>query len=160
MHKISPLGIVHFFRSITRCKIFGRFIIRAGYLMGWQFPQQLNLPKLWMQSLPDRFSDPILRTAILDAKHVNIQHPFFQRPAYGLGVMIDLQSHYGIMVGHGGGGPGYSAGVLHFPSIKGYRITSAALCNDDRDELGLKIAFQAGMMMGSILTDNDFLSSP
>jgi D-alanyl-D-alanine carboxypeptidase len=94
---------------------------------------------------------PISRASMLDAQRVNIKHPFFQTPAYGLGVMIDQGSQVGVIAGHGGGGPGYSAGVLHFPAVKGHRITSAALCNCDRDELGLKIAFHAGMMISTRL---------
>lgn len=37
---------------------------------------------------------------------------FFEDPGYGLGVMTDARSPAGLVIGHGGGGPGYSAGVF------------------------------------------------
>jgi D-alanyl-D-alanine carboxypeptidase len=39
----------------------------------------------------------------------------FVRPAYGLGVLADPHSQVGLIVGHGGGGPGYSAGAFAAP---------------------------------------------
>ena len=38
---------------------------------------------------------------------------------------------------------------------KGQRVTSAALCSRDRDELGLKIAFQTGMTECSFLAGTE-----
>lgn len=84
---------------------------------------------------------PQSRAAMLTPVIVPVQHPLFQQPAYGLGLMIDPQSAYGILVGHGGGGPGYSAGVLHVPDAHGHTITSVALANRDQPDLGLRIAF-------------------
>ncbi len=40
---------------------------------------------------------------------------FFVRPSYGLGVMADPGSPIGLIIGHGGGGPGYSAGAFAAP---------------------------------------------
>jgi D-alanyl-D-alanine carboxypeptidase len=62
------------------------------------------------------------RKAMLTAIDVKVEHPFFKKPGYGLGVMIDSDSKWGLMVGHGGGGPGYSAGVLHIPDVNGQRL--------------------------------------
>jgi D-alanyl-D-alanine carboxypeptidase len=86
------------------------------------------------------------RTAMLKTVIVHTEHPLFQRPGYGLGVMIDQGSPYGLMVGHGGGGPGYSAGALHLPNAHGRRITSVALTNSDADDLGLEIAYRAAVL--------------
>jgi D-alanyl-D-alanine carboxypeptidase len=38
--------------------------------------------------------------------------PGFLRPSYGLGVMADDESPLGVVVGHGGGGPGYAAAAF------------------------------------------------
>jgi D-alanyl-D-alanine carboxypeptidase len=89
--------------------------------------------------------------AMLEPVLVPYQHPFFQQPAYGLGVMIDPQSQYGLIAGHGGGGPGYSAGALHIPNVHGRRITSIVLANRDQDELGLRMAFTLAMMVADLL---------
>lgn len=40
---------------------------------------------------------------------------FFDDPAYGFGVMADAHSPVGLFIGHGGGGPGYSAAVFAAP---------------------------------------------
>jgi D-alanyl-D-alanine carboxypeptidase len=93
------------------------------------------------------------RAAMLEPVLVPHQHPLFQQPAYGLGVMIDPQSRYGVIVGHGGGGPGYSAGALHLPDVHGHRITSIALANRDQDDLGLSLAFQLAMVAADALED-------
>lgn len=84
---------------------------------------------------------PHSRAAMLTPVVVPHKHPLFRQPAYGLGVMIDPQSRYGIMAGHAGGGPGYSAGALHVPDAHGHTITSVALANRDQPDLGLRIAF-------------------
>jgi D-alanyl-D-alanine carboxypeptidase len=41
--------------------------------------------------------------------------PGFVRPCYGLGVMADPGSPLGLIIGHGGGGPGYSTAVFAAP---------------------------------------------
>jgi len=67
-------------------------------------------------------------------------HPLFGQPGYGLGVMMDSGSWYGVVAGHGGEGPGYAVGALHLPSVGGHRVTSVALTNRDRGDLGLQVA--------------------
>jgi D-alanyl-D-alanine carboxypeptidase len=91
---------------------------------------------------------PSSRDAMLQAVPVPVQHPLFRSPGYGLGLMVDTASPWGVMAGHGGGGPGYAAGVLHLPDA---HITAAALVNCDRGDLGLKLAYalcQYGMGNG------------
>ena len=82
---------------------------------------------------------------MLSAVSVPVKHSFFRQPAYGLGVMIDRRSRYGVMAGHGGGGPGYSAGALHIPDAHGRRITSIALANCDQGDTGLMLAYELAM---------------
>jgi D-alanyl-D-alanine carboxypeptidase len=71
---------------------------------------------------------------------VRVEHPLFKEPGYGLGLMIDPASPYGLLAGHGGGGPGYSAGALVLPDVRGRRISAAAIANRDQPDLGLQIA--------------------
>lgn len=50
----------------------------------------------------------------------------FVRPCYGLGVMADPENALGTVVGHGGGGPGYSTAVFSVPSTQAVAIVLAA----------------------------------
>jgi D-alanyl-D-alanine carboxypeptidase len=50
----------------------------------------------------------------------------FARPSYGLGLMADPENPLGTVVGHGGGGPGYAAGVFAMPSADTHAIVLAA----------------------------------
>lgn len=40
---------------------------------------------------------------------------FFVHATYGLGTLADPHSPFGLIIGHGGGGPGYSAGAFTAP---------------------------------------------
>lgn len=44
------------------------------------------------------------------------------KPSYGLGLMIDPQSRWGLIVGHNGGGPGYNASLFHARELGGLTI--------------------------------------
>ncbi|MGZ3716569.1 MAG: serine hydrolase domain-containing protein [Ktedonobacterales bacterium] len=67
--------------------------------------------------------------------------PGFHEAAYGLGVMVDRQSPYGVLSGHGGGGPGYSAAAFSFSNVAGQRVTTVALVNHDQPPQATPIAF-------------------
>jgi D-alanyl-D-alanine carboxypeptidase len=125
--------------------------VRGWYHPGWVSHGVVISTALELARMVEGvFHGPLLRpesrSAMLQAVDVPVRHPFFQRPGYGLGVMIDPVSRYGLMAGHGGGGPGYSAGVLHLPSANGRRITSAAFANSDAGDSGLPIAFRLAML--------------
>ncbi|MGC4108206.1 MAG: serine hydrolase domain-containing protein [Thermomicrobiales bacterium] len=68
-----------------------------------------------------------------------VKHPLFREPSYGLGVMLDPAAEGGMLVGHGGGGPGYSLGVLGLVQ-EGCVITAAGMANADRGDIGLDLA--------------------
>lgn len=68
-------------------------------------------------------------------------HPIFEVPAYGLGLMLDGLRH--TVMGHGGGGPGYSIGALHWPDQHGDSLTCVTMLNRDGD-WGLELAHQLG----------------
>lgn len=88
----------------------------------------------------DLLPPPLLAT-MLAPTPVPGGHPLFRQTAYGLGVMLDPRSPHGLVAGHGGEGPGYSAAALHFPDVSGRRVTGVALANRDRHDLGLRIVF-------------------
>jgi len=66
-------------------------------------------------------------------------HPIFRQPCYGLGVMLDPEAEGGLLVGHGGGGPGFSLGVLGLVR-DGQAVTAAGMANSDRGDIGLALA--------------------
>jgi D-alanyl-D-alanine carboxypeptidase len=80
--------------------------------------------------------------ALLAPTPVPADYPPFRRPAYGLGTMIDAGSPYGVVAGHGGGGPGYSIGAFHFSDVYGRSVTSVAMANRDAGDLVLHLAFE------------------
>ncbi|MCP4757268.1 MAG: beta-lactamase family protein [Proteobacteria bacterium] len=54
---------------------------------------------------------------------------FFANPSYGFGLMIDPDSKYGRLAGHGGSGPGANTFAMHLPDFNGRRLTMAVFCN-------------------------------
>ncbi len=88
-----------------------------------------------------RLLQPASLAAMLDAVPVPEEHHLIAQPGYGLGLMIDLNSPFGLVAGHGGGGPGYSTAAFHFPDVAGHRLTSVSLANRDQPDLGLDLAF-------------------
>jgi D-alanyl-D-alanine carboxypeptidase len=78
-----------------------------------------RLVEFW-RNLPPEMLDP--RTFV----PVGFDALGFVRPSYGLGVMADPENPLGAVVGHGGGGPGYTAGVFAVPSADTLAIVLAA----------------------------------
>jgi D-alanyl-D-alanine carboxypeptidase len=72
------------------------------------------------RDLPAEMLDP--RTFV----PIGAEAPGFVRPSYGLGVMADPESPLGLVVGHGGGGPGYASAVFAVPSADAVAIVLAA----------------------------------
>jgi D-alanyl-D-alanine carboxypeptidase len=50
-------------------------------------------------------------------------------PSYGLGIMGDLQSRWGRLWGHNGGGPGYRTSAFHAPDLNG--VSVCAMCAEE-----------------------------
>ncbi|HUG13555.1 MAG TPA: serine hydrolase domain-containing protein [Thermomicrobiales bacterium] len=80
-------------------------------------------------------------TAMLKPVLLPFSHPQFRKPAYGLGVMIDTGSPHGLVFGHGGGGPGYALGALHFRNVAGRRVTSVAFTNRDGADITFELVY-------------------
>lgn len=102
-----------------------------------------DLARLTEAIFAGRCFDPALLPELLSAVEVGGEHPVFARPAYGLGVMQDGPEPGGL-AGHGGGGPGFSAGVLSLPGPAEWRVTACALVNQDRSDAGLLLARDLG----------------
>jgi D-alanyl-D-alanine carboxypeptidase len=52
------------------------------------------------------------------------------KPSYGLGVMADPASPWGLVWGHNGGGPGYSASAFHAPALQGATVCAMGALNE------------------------------
>jgi len=55
----------------------------------------------------------------------------FVEASYGLGLIADLKSPYGVLYGHSGGGPGYTSAALHVVSPLRQPVTVAVLSNTE-----------------------------
>lgn len=90
---------------------------------------------------------PTSLAAMLTPVRVPLErHPLFREPSYGLGVMIDPAADGGMLVGHGGGGPGFSLGMLGLRA--GDQVTVAVgMANSDRGDIGLDLAFRELLRM-------------
>ena len=52
-------------------------------------------------------------------------------PSYGLGLMADPASAWGVIVGHNGGGPCYSASAFHAVDLGGATVCAMGAIEDD-----------------------------
>lgn len=91
-----------------------------------------------------RLLGPELGSATHDGVPVPATHPHMRKPGYGLGLMLDLDSPFGQVAGHAGGGPGYSTAAFHFPDVVGQRVTAVALANRDDGDVATSIVFALG----------------
>lgn len=67
-------------------------------------------------------------------------NPPWHEPSYGLGVMGDPASASGLLLGHNGGGPGYTASAFHAPASAGSAVTVCVLAATEQD------AFAEGLL--------------
>src|SRR6185437_4282944 len=84
-----------------------------------------DLHQFWSKP-PPAFTDPA-NLVTLDVDTGGL----FVRPSYGLGVMADPGHSIGLVIGHGGGGPGYAAAVFAAP---GYGAVAVVL--EPREDFG------------------------
>lgn len=136
--------------------------VRGRYAPGWVAHGVVSATALETALLLDAITDPasgLLSAAALGAMttpHVlPFSHPFFTQPAYGLGLMIDPAAPHAPIVGHGGGGPGYSLGALHTQRPDGRRVTVAVAANADRGDIGLPLAHQILTLLTVAGADTD-----
>ncbi|MGE3802779.1 MAG: serine hydrolase domain-containing protein [Candidatus Kapaibacterium sp.] len=68
--------------------------------------------------------------------------PRWVNPCYGLGLMIDDQTPYGSVWGHGGGGPGYTSFALHAPDFPTSPRTICVMCGIEDGNLAEDLVFR------------------
>ncbi len=66
--------------------------------------------------------------------------PFFKKPGYGLGLMIDPDWEFGGLFAHGGSGPGCRTWAMHLPDFCGRLLTLAIFCNTSMTEQPFDLA--------------------
>lgn len=120
--------------------------VRPGYDPGWVSHGLVgatasDVARLFDALVSGRIISEASLTAMSRPVLVPTEHRWIRKPAYGLGMMIDADSPYGLVVGHAGGGPGYATAAFHFPDVNGEAVTIVALANRDDDEIGVEIAF-------------------
>ena len=72
---------------------------------------------------------------------VGFEAPGFVQPSYGLGVLTDPGRVDGLLTGHGGGGPGYTAGAFALVPASGQPRVAVVLSADERaDAQGAALA--------------------
>jgi D-alanyl-D-alanine carboxypeptidase len=92
-----------------------------------------------------RFFDGLFRGRLLSAASLRQMMEFVpvpgieqdryrRRPSYGLGVMGDPESPWGLVAGHNGGGPGYSVSAFHAAGLHGASVCVMAATEDVRAE--------------------------
>ena len=60
---------------------------------------------------------------------IGVRQRWYRKACYGLGIMADPESKYGIKYGHGGDGPGYNTWATHLPDFCGRKLSMAVFCN-------------------------------
>ena len=77
---------------------------------------------------------PGSRARLLELVPVPGDPPGWSRPSYGLGVMADPASPFGLIWGHNGAGPGYQVSAFHAPDLAGRPVTVCALCASEVED--------------------------
>lgn len=69
---------------------------------------------------------------LTDAVPIGFDAPGFVRPSYGLGLMTDPGFPGGLLIGHGGGGPGYAAAAFAVLREREDPLVAIELSGDER----------------------------
>jgi D-alanyl-D-alanine carboxypeptidase len=72
---------------------------------------------------------------LTDSIEIGFEAPGFVRPSYGLGVMTDPGRPDGLLIGHGGGGPGYAAATFAVVPKTGGPLVAIVLSADERADV-------------------------
>lgn len=82
------------------------------------------------------------REAMTTLMPVPAAPPQYRGPCYGLGIMADTASPYGIILGHNGDGPGYQTSVFHARTPEGQPMTVSAMCASECRDLAERLVFR------------------
>jgi D-alanyl-D-alanine carboxypeptidase len=65
----------------------------------------------------------------------------WREPGYGLGLMGDSKSKWGVLWGHSGEGPGYNTCMLHLPHVKEGPLSVCVMCAFEETSIAEQISF-------------------
>lgn len=72
---------------------------------------------------------------LTESVEIGFAAPGFSRPSYGLGVMTDPGRPDGLLIGHGGGGPGYAAAAFALLRDGDGPLVAVELSGDERADV-------------------------
>ena len=75
---------------------------------------------------------------LTESVEIGFDAPGFVRPSYGLGVMTDPGRPDGLLIGHGGGGPGYAAACFGLLRERDDPLVAIELSGDERVDVQAK----------------------
>jgi D-alanyl-D-alanine carboxypeptidase len=93
---------------------------------------EADLRRFWAALAAGELVDLVQLT---DPVGIGFAAPGFVRPSYGLGVMTDPGRHDGLLLGHGGGGPGYAAATFAVVRETGGPLVAIVLSADERADV-------------------------
>ena len=76
---------------------------------------------------------------LTEAVPIGFEAPCFVRPSYGLGLMTDPGWHGGLLIGHGGGGPGYAAAAFAVLRTSDDPLVAIELSGDERVDVQTRV---------------------
>jgi len=131
--------------------------VRATYDPGWVAPGVVASTATDIVRFYDRlFAGDLLPGPLLEEmrKVVRTGEPSMQRfvaPSYGLGLMADPRSPYGVLFGHNGGGPGFTSSAFHVVSPRGQAVTVAVLSNIENP---FEVELMAWTILHALMTES------
>ncbi|MFL5249467.1 MAG: serine hydrolase domain-containing protein [Myxococcales bacterium] len=75
---------------------------------------------------------------LTESVEIGFEAPGFVRPSYGIGVMTDPGRSDGLLIGHGGGGPGYVAACFALLRERDDPLVAIELSGDERVDVQAK----------------------
>jgi len=90
----------------------------------------LDITKLYKNLFTGKLLNDESLTKMTKARPINIPAgPHFNKPSYGLGLMIDPENKFGISYGHGGDGPGFNTWSVTYPNFNNRVLIITVFCN-------------------------------
>ena len=93
---------------------------------------EADMRRFWTALAAGELVDLALLTQSVE---IGFEAPGFAQPSYGLGVMTDRGRDSGLLIGHGGGGPGYAAATFAVVPRTGGPLVAIVLSADERADV-------------------------
>ena len=118
----------------------GRRDVRGLYHPGWVGHRTLastsaDQRRFWTALAAGEVCD---LERLTESVEIGFDAPGFRRPSYGLGVMTDPGRPDGLLIGHGGGGPGYAAAAFAVVRAREDPLVAILLSGDERVDVQAK----------------------